>query len=66
MKTTLQHHMNPLHVYCRLREIGIPKKVASPVCFYYEHTIFRFLIMPLLTKTYSMLDPVMPWRNHWA
>lgn len=50
MVTVLQHHVNPLHVYCRLRGIGIPKRTAAIIGIYYERYIFRFLIVPLLIK----------------
>ncbi len=40
-KTVLQHYLNELHVYCRLRNIGLPKGIAkalakrlSPKFFY--------------------------------
>jgi len=56
--------MNPLHVYCRLREFGAPKTVAALFGLCYERSIFRFLIGPLLSKTYSLMDRVFPARNH--
>ena len=40
---TLQHYLNPLHVYCRLRDMGIPKAIAISVCKFYEHAVFRYL-----------------------
>jgi hypothetical protein len=46
MKTvvkTLQHYFNPLHVYCRLRDLGVPKTVAISLCRFYENAVFRFL-----------------------
>jgi len=30
-KGFLQHHLNELHVYCRLRSIGLPKKIAKVI-----------------------------------
>ena len=37
----LQHYSNPLHVYCRLRDLGIPKAVAISLCRFYEFALFR-------------------------
>jgi len=41
MTTALKHYLNPLHVYCRLRDIGLGKGVASFLCRCYERMIFR-------------------------
>jgi hypothetical protein len=41
MTTALKHYLNPLHVYCRLRDMGIGKGVASVLCRCYEKMIFR-------------------------
>ncbi len=46
MSTNLQHYLNPLHVYCRMRDMGMAKKLALYLCQIYERTIFR----PLLAK----------------
>lgn len=43
MSKIFQHCINPLHVYCRLRDVGIPKDYAVPLCRFYENTIFMFL-----------------------
>jgi len=40
---TFQHYLNPLHVYCRLRDIGVPKVVAVLLCRYYERAFFNHL-----------------------
>jgi hypothetical protein len=44
--TKLQHYLNPLHVYCRMRDMGITKEMALFLCRIYEGTIFR----PFLVK----------------
>ena len=36
-----QHHLNPLHIFCRLRGIGLPKTVAILICRFYERVIFK-------------------------
>jgi hypothetical protein len=41
MTTALKHYLNPLHVYCRLRDIGLGKGMASLLCRVYEKMIFR-------------------------
>jgi hypothetical protein len=41
MTTALKHYFNPLHVYCRLRDIGLGKGMASFLCRCYEKMIFR-------------------------
>jgi len=64
VRTTLQHHMNPLHIYCRLREIGTPKRVAAHFGLCYERSIFRFIVAPLLSKTNFLRERVLPRRNH--
>ena len=46
MSATLQHYLNPLHIYCRLRDIGISKGTAVFLCRIYEHFMFR----PFLVK----------------
>jgi hypothetical protein len=43
MGRAMQHYLNPLHVYCRLRDIGIPRGVAILLCKVYERTIFKQL-----------------------
>ncbi len=35
-KGRLQHHFNPLHVYCRLRDWGISSRLASRFSSFYE------------------------------
>jgi hypothetical protein len=42
----LKHYFNPLHIYCRLRDMGIAKGRVISVCRIYERSIFR----PLLVK----------------
>lgn len=32
----LQHYLNPLHFYCRLRDWGVPRRRASQLCSCYE------------------------------
>jgi hypothetical protein len=43
MGRALQHYLNPLHVYCRLMDIGIPRSFAMLVCKLYEQMIFKQL-----------------------
>lgn len=35
-KAYLQHRFNPLHVYCRMRDYGLPNRMAMRVSNAYE------------------------------
>nr|HID58178.1 hypothetical protein [Desulfobacterales bacterium] len=48
----LQHSSNPLHVYCRLTELGISRATSISLARYYERYIFswfRFLVSYTIT-----------------
>ena len=49
MSPAFKHYLNPLHVYCRLRDLGLPKGAAVFFCRFYERTIFRRYIMKTLS-----------------
>jgi hypothetical protein len=36
-----QHYLNPLHVYCRLRGLGLPGPVARTLSAGYERILYR-------------------------
>ncbi|MDP3426899.1 MAG: hypothetical protein Q8S17_05920 [Humidesulfovibrio sp.] len=36
-----QHYLNPLHVYCRLRDLGLPSPVARTISSSYERILYR-------------------------
>ncbi|MCC8194219.1 MAG: hypothetical protein LIP28_06205, partial [Deltaproteobacteria bacterium] len=38
----LQHHLNPLHFYCRLRDWGVSRNRASQLCSRYERVYRLF------------------------
>jgi hypothetical protein len=44
MGPALKHHMNPLHIYCRLRDLGLPKGMAGFVCRFYERALFKYFL----------------------
>jgi len=44
MGAGIKHYMNPLHIYCRLRDIGIAKGTAMFLCRIYERSIFRHFL----------------------
>jgi hypothetical protein len=46
IKATIKHYMNPLHIYCRLRDLGLAKGPACFLCRIYERAILKkfFLI----------------------
>ena len=41
LNTVLKHYMNPLHLYCRLRDLGISRRPATLLCKLYERNIFN-------------------------
>jgi len=43
MKEKLRHRLNPLHVYCRLREAGLARCKARRFCVLYERIYSLFL-----------------------
>ena len=38
----LQHYLNPLHIYCRLIDFGLPKTISKYLCRFYEKAVFKF------------------------
>jgi hypothetical protein len=44
----MQHKVNPVHLYCRLLEVGISSKKAGRLVCFYEKTLFRFVIRRVL------------------
>jgi len=36
-----QHYLNPLHVYCRLCDLGLPSPVARTISAGYERILSR-------------------------
>ncbi|TET93070.1 MAG: hypothetical protein E3J46_00320 [Desulfobacteraceae bacterium] len=44
----IKHYMNPLHIYCRLRDIGIAKGLALFMCRNYERSIFKLFLVKKL------------------
>jgi len=43
MPAAIQHYLNPLHIYCRLRDLGVSKWQAAKVCKFYEKNFFKLL-----------------------
>jgi hypothetical protein len=41
MKESLRHLLNPLHVYCRLKECGLPSAPALSLCALYGRLYAR-------------------------
>jgi hypothetical protein len=48
----IQHRINPLHIYCRLVEGGLDRRVSLAFCRYYEHLVFFWLRRVLKTIMY--------------
>ena len=40
IRNAIQHHCNPLHVYCRLRGLGLGYTTAHWLCRIYERVFF--------------------------
>ena len=45
MKQLTHHHLNTLHVYCRLCDFGIPKKWAARIARFYEAVIHPIIYL---------------------
>lgn len=59
MKQLIQHHGCPLHVYCRLRDLGISKPTAMLYCSRYEWWIYR----PLVLKGGEYMNTLLYWLS---
>jgi hypothetical protein len=44
IRSRLQHRLNPLHVYCRLRSLGMAHRTAVMVSGYWERALYRRLL----------------------
>ncbi|WP_394699726.1 hypothetical protein [uncultured Pseudodesulfovibrio sp.] len=44
IRSFCQHVFNPLHLFCRLRQVGISTFAARNVCRVYERGLYRFLL----------------------
>lgn len=42
-RNAFHHVFNPLHVYCRLKDMGLPKPMARRMSRVYERFVFRLL-----------------------
>ncbi|MBN2122948.1 MAG: hypothetical protein JW821_01525 [Deltaproteobacteria bacterium] len=40
---TVQHRLNPLHVYCRFLEAGLNRRFSSTICKSYEMMFFCWM-----------------------
>lgn len=45
LRRALQHMLNPLHIYCRLREFGVGSLKAQRVCGAYERFVYRLFTL---------------------
>ena len=44
LRCRLQHRLNPLHVYCRLRTLGMAHDPARALSFCYERMVYRLVL----------------------
>jgi hypothetical protein len=45
VRLALQHKMNPLHVYCRLRGVGCGRKGSMLLAKAYERTLYKVVFI---------------------
>jgi hypothetical protein len=45
MMAKVRHYMNPLHVYCRLRGLGVSRGTASYMSRRYERYLFKRIFL---------------------
>lgn len=41
IRDALTHRLNPLHLYCRLRDLGLPSALARSLTKGYERVLYR-------------------------
>jgi len=44
IRQTLRHVLNPLHVFCRLRALGLSKRASLRLAHVYERYLFFVLV----------------------
>lgn len=44
IRSRLQHRLNPLHVYCRLRTMGVADNAARAMTSCYEKMVYRLVL----------------------
>lgn len=44
LRDRLQHALNPLHLFCRLRRAGLAEAPARKLCALWERGVYRFLL----------------------
>lgn len=44
LRRQLQHLLNPLHLYCRLKQAGLGGPLARRLCESYERVLYRRLL----------------------
>jgi hypothetical protein len=44
LRMAVQHFFNPLHMYCRLKDMGLAGPTAHKMCRVYERLIYRHIL----------------------
>lgn len=44
LRRFMQHTFNPLHMYCRLRSVGLTNDFAHKVCLAYERYVYKTIL----------------------
>ncbi len=51
---SIQHRLNPLHVYCRLLDKGFERSLSALLCKSYETIIFFWISLFIKTMIYFL------------
>jgi hypothetical protein len=43
-KESLRHLLNPVHVYCRLCDLGLSRRMARQFASGWENRVYRFIL----------------------
>ncbi|WP_172677121.1 thioredoxin domain-containing protein [Salidesulfovibrio brasiliensis] len=44
IRARLQHRLNPLHIYCRLRDCGLGDQTAQRLSSCWERLVYRLVL----------------------
>ena len=58
----VQHHLNPLHLYCRFVDRGYNKKLSAFICKAYEKLVFAWMSPFIKTLIYLYCLKSRPFR----
>jgi hypothetical protein len=50
LENWVQHKMNPLHIYCRLIDLGVHEEFSKKCGVFYEKYIYHYLMCDLRVR----------------